>query len=527
MSLLRRLLRSPVSHTRTIRRRVATLTPRVEPLEPRRMLSLSASYSSLSGVLSVFGDSNDNTIEVSRNAGGAILVNGGAVAVAGGAPTVANTGLIQVFGMSGNDTLSLNESNGALPRANMFGGAGADTLLGGSSGDQIFGQGDSDTLAGRGGFDFLFGGADDDELTGGDSDDVAFGQNGDDRFIWNPGDDTDLNEGGSGIDTVEVNGGGGAEVFTTTANGPRVRFDRLDPAPFALDIGTSEDIIVNAGGGNDSFSATGNLAALIKITVDGGIGNDTLLGSNGSDLLLGGDGDDFIDGQQGNDVAFLGVGNDAFQWDPGDGNDTIQGDDGTDTLTMNGSNGNEIFTVSSNGSRVLFNRNLGNIALDLDDVELFDILASGGNDTAIVNNLSGTDATQVNINLASFGSTNGDTLADSVIINGTNTDDTIVVNGNASLTTVSGIAVPVNITVAELALDRLFINSLGGDDSVDASGLAATGIPLTIDGGDGNDTLLGGDGNDTLLGGLGDDTLLGGPGADILDGGLGDNIVIQ
>ena len=105
------------------------------------------------------------------------------------------------------------------------------------------------------------------------------------------------------IDTVEVNGGNGAEVFTTTANGTRVRFDRLDPAPFAIDIGTSESLVLNANGGNDSFAATGNLAALIKITVDGGTGNDTLLGSNGIDLLLGGDGNDFVDGQQGNDVG--------------------------------------------------------------------------------------------------------------------------------------------------------------------------------------------------------------------------------
>src|SRR3712207_5848571 len=120
-------------------------------------------------------------------------------------------------------------------------------------------------------------------------------------MVWNPGDDTDLNEGGADTDTVEVNGGGGAEQFTTTANGTRVRFDRLDPAPLALDIGTSENLVLNANGGDDSFSNTGNLAALIKITADGGAGNDTLLGSNGADLLLGGAGDDFVDGQQSND----------------------------------------------------------------------------------------------------------------------------------------------------------------------------------------------------------------------------------
>ena len=183
--------------------------------------------------------------------------------------------------------ISLNEANGALPRANLFGGAGNDVLTGGSGGDQLFGQGGNDTLLGKGGFDLLFGGSENDTLTGGDADDQAFGQSGNDRMIWNPGDDTDLNEGAGGVDTVEVNGGGGGEQFTTTANGARVRFDRLNPAPFAIDIGTSENLVLNANGGDDSFSATGNLAALIKITVDGGAGNDTLLGSNGVDLLLG------------------------------------------------------------------------------------------------------------------------------------------------------------------------------------------------------------------------------------------------
>src|SRR5262249_47659026 len=153
------------------------------------------------------------------------------------------------------------------------GGAGNDILTGGSGGDQLFGQGGNDTLLGKNGGDQLFGGDGNDTLTGGDADDLAFGQAGNDRMIWNPGDDTDLNEGGAGTDTGEFNGGSGAEPFTVPANGPRVRFDRLNPGPFTIDIGTSENLVVNANGGDDSFSATGNLAALIKITVDGGAGN--------------------------------------------------------------------------------------------------------------------------------------------------------------------------------------------------------------------------------------------------------------
>ena len=293
----------------------------------------------------------DNNIAISRNAAGTILINGGAVAVVGGTPTVANTALIQVFGLGGNDVITLDEANGALPRANLFGGAGNDMLTGGSGADQLFGQGGNDTLLGKGGIDLLFGGGENDTLTGGDADDQVFGQSGNDRMIWNPGDDTDLNEGGGGIDTVEVNGGNGAEQFTATANGTRVRFDRVNPAPFSIDIGTSENLVVNANGGDDSFSATGNLAALIKITVDGGAGNDTLLGGNGDDLLLGGDGNDFIDGNQGNDVALLGAGDDRFQWDPGDGSDTVEGQDGTDTMLFNGGNVSESFEVSANGAR--------------------------------------------------------------------------------------------------------------------------------------------------------------------------------
>ncbi|HET8949643.1 MAG TPA: hypothetical protein VFN44_04005, partial [Solirubrobacteraceae bacterium] len=242
--------------------------------------AVTAQFNPGQGTLTVFGDSLDNTITISRNAAGQLLVNGGAVNVAGGTATVANTALISVFAQGGNDSVTISEVNGALPKANLFGGAGNDTLTGGSGGDQVFGQAGNDTLLGKGGFDFLFGGTENDTLTGGDADDQVFGESGDDRMIWNPGDDTDLNEGGDGIDTVEVNGGNGTEVFTETANGTRVRFDRLDPAPFSIDIGTSENLVLNANGGDDKFSATGNLAALIKSTVDGGTGADEILGSN-------------------------------------------------------------------------------------------------------------------------------------------------------------------------------------------------------------------------------------------------------
>ena len=498
-----------------------------EQLGSRITPAVNAFFSPQAGLLTVLGDSLDNTIEVSRDAAGKLLINGGAVAIKGGSATVANTKQIQVFGQGGNDTLTLNESNGALPGSNLFGGAGNDVLTGGSGKDLLFGQSGNDTLFGKGGFDFLFGGTDNDVLTGGDGDDQAFGESGNDRMIWNPGDDTDLNEGGAGTDTVEISGGGGAEAFTATANGSRVRFDRLNPAPFAIDIGTSENLVLNANGGDDTFSATGNLAALIQITVDGGAGNDTILGSNGIDLLLGGDGNDFIDGQQGNDVALMGAGNDAFQWDPGDGSDTVEGQDGSDTMLFNGSAGSELFAASANGQRVLFTRNLGNIVMDINDVESIDLNSLGGTDTTTINELSGTDVVDIDVNLAgTLGGSVGDAQPDVVIVNGTNGNDIINVFGAGSSVSVVGLPVQVNITNSEGANDSLVVNGLGGDDGITASTVPAGIIKLTIDGGTGDDTLLGSQGADVFLGGDGDDFMFGDNGNDIAFMGA-DNDVFQ
>lgn len=96
-------------------------------------MAVTASFTAATGLLSVFGDNLDNTVTTSRDAAGKVLVNSGAVAIPGGTPTVANTSLIQMFGQGGNDNLTLNETNGALPRANLFGGTGNDNLTGGSA----------------------------------------------------------------------------------------------------------------------------------------------------------------------------------------------------------------------------------------------------------------------------------------------------------------------------------------------------------------------------------------------------------
>ena len=61
--------------------------------------------------------------------------------------------------------------------------------------------------------------------------------------------------------------------------------------------------------------------------------------------------------------------------------------------------------------------------MDLDDVESIDFRALGGADNVVVNDLSGTDLTEVNTDLAAVGGGAGDAQPDNVIVHGTNGDD--------------------------------------------------------------------------------------------------------
>ncbi|HEY6565584.1 MAG TPA: calcium-binding protein, partial [Pirellulaceae bacterium] len=488
-----------------------------ERLDERTVLSVSATFAPASGELTIFGDSNDNIIAVSRTVPGNLLVNGGSLVIEGGSPSVANTVRIKMFGGDGQDQLSLDETNGALPSAHLFGEGGNDSLVGGFGADLLLGGDGNDSLSGQGGNDELFGGADHDTLVGGTGLDLIFGEAGNDIMLWNPCDETDLVEGGLDVDQLVVHGDQGDEQFTLTANGTRVRFDRIQPSPIALDIAGTESIVVNMNGGNDSFSAAGNLAALIQVTVDGGIGNDSILGSNGADILRGGMGDDFLDGNQGNDTIMMGDDTDTFQWDPGDGNDVVEGQGGFDKLLFHGSGASEIMELSANGARTRFTRNVGAIVLDLDDIERIDIAALGGADVILVKDLAETGVQAVNVNLAgTLGGTSGDTQLDQVIVNATNGSDTVSISGTGSDYSMTGLATLITVLNSEGANDQFTVNALAGNDVMNASSLVAGIVKLTLDGGTGADWIEGSRGGDVLLGGMGQDFVRGGMGDDLV-----------
>ena len=324
-------------------------------------------------------------------------------------------------------------------------------------------------------------------------------------------------------DTLVVNGTNGADIIDIAGAG-----DSVSVRGLATDVnitrseGANDSLVVNALGGDDAVTATTLPAGVIKLTIDGGAGDDRLLGSQGVDAFQGGDGTDFVFGDNGNDVGRLGAGDDTFQWDPGDGNDTIEGADGADTMTFLGAGVAENVDVTANGGRVLFLRNIANVVMDLDDVESIDFRALGGADNIVVGDLSGTDLTALDADLRGPNG-GGDGAADTVTVNGTQGADVFGAAGDAGGVSVSGLQTTVNLRFQEQANDRLTLNALGGDDVIDASALEADGIQLTENGGLGVDQMIGGEGADLLVGGDGNDTALMGGGDDTFTWAPGDD----
>lgn len=257
---------------------------------------------------------------------------------------------------------------------------------------------------------------------------------------------------------------------------PDYDFARHDVGRIELAAGDGDDV-VRIDDGNGAF---GDIAT----TIDGGAGADSLAGGSGAELLLGGDGNDSIDGNSGNDVAFMGAGDDTFVWDPGDGSDVVEGQEGADTMLFNGAGGPEQVDLSANGNRLRFFRTQGTITMDTRSVERVDFNALGGADTVTVNDLTGTDVTSVNVDLAgAIGASAGDGSADRVVVNGTNGNDTIDLSGDAGGVKVSGLAATIGVLHSEGASDRLEINTLAGAvDTVVRGGLAPGAVQLIVDG---------------------------------------------
>ena len=255
---------------------------------------------------------------------------------------------------------------------------------------------------------------------------------------------------------------------------------------------------------------------------DGVAGNPVLLGGNGNDTILGSDSAETINGGAGNDSIDAGGGNDSVYG--GAGNDTINGGDGNDSI--DGQSGNDLIDGGAGDDQLLWSGSNGGKDT---------LSGSSGYDTAIVNGTGLADSLSVGQN--SVGQLTVTQNGVALVVN-TGTIPNVIINGNGgndaitigSLDQTIGFVLTVNggdgndtLSAAGAALGnvRLGLYGQAGDDSL----VGSTGND-TLDGGDGNDSLDGGAGNDSLSGGAGNDVIIGGDGNDTINGGDGDDNLI-
>ncbi len=441
---------------------------------------------------------------------------------------------VYLFGADGNYV-----SDGAQPgAADLITGSVQDDLIQGLAGnDALLGLTGDDWIEAGDGSDVLMGGLGRDTLIGGAGQDFIYGSSngsvyypGSTSYVPDPPDYATVVAQGFSWDMSSPGPDGDGFALAYLSNSV-ARDEQFDDAGNIIDAGAGDDTVLAGTGadfvhggtgrddiygmagsdvlfgdeGDDRIGGDGTVrtgTGLLIMTpgalhgadvIDGGAGNDILLGQGGADEIYGGSGDDKMWGDD-RDIGDTPVdiaGDDYL--DGGDGNDYLEGGGRADTL------------FGGDGADILFGDGpLQNVpgafqgADYLDGEAGDDQLVGGGNDDEL------------------FGGTGNDQLwgdgAGSDVeaqgqdyLDGENGNDTLIGGGNN---------------------DELYGGDgndlLRGDDAIANLATSAHGNDF-LSGGAGNDTLLGDGGDDTLEGDDGDDVLAGGEGDDTLNGGAGRN----
>lgn len=219
----------------------------------------------------------------------------------------------------------------------LFGGVGADTLIGGAGKDTLAGGSGPDRLQGGMGDDFLNGGSGNNTLLGGHGNDTLLGGYGDDNRGDSVSDGRNILNGGSGVDTAQLDAEGslrvnlhdGAVWVGDELRGQLISIERIS-------TGWGDDTVIGSSGADDINVFHG------ANVVYAGAGDDTIQGGSydgEGELLNGGAGNDLIYGGGIDDVnapthrTFAG----------GSGDDTIYSRWESLGTTMSGGSGADTF----------------------------------------------------------------------------------------------------------------------------------------------------------------------------------------
>ena len=483
----------------------AAITADLDPGETHPGTATGDGTDVLQNVENVNGSEFDDTISGDNNEN--VLWGG-----AGDDALAGDAGEDCVFGEDGNDTLNENEGVSLAEGGNGWHNSD-DALSGGAGADDVIDYSGRETrvVINLGIISWRNDGADPNaDSTSEECDDVwfdtenarsgsgndmisaDFSNNQSDNEFWG-GDGNDQLDLGAGNDIVHegaaangsdmMSGRGGSDTvdYSERTNAVMVTLDGVsndgeagegdNTAAGMVSYGAHSNHCVGNGGGPVSEPFYNEEATDVSSVenVEGGSGNDEIVGDWSGNLL---------NGNAGNDVVRGGAGTDSLGG--GDGDDTLAGGLGNDAL--NGGEGTDWADYASAGS--------GGVGVQ---VNLTTGSATGdGNDT-----LSGIE------------NASGSSFADSLRGDAGNN----VLNGRGGNDAIQGLAGDDTINGGPGA------DELGGGSGADslAGGTGADALRGNAD----DDTLQGGPGADTLMGGGGDDSLSGNAGKDFHKGGPG------
>lgn len=313
-----------------------------------------------------------------------------------------------------------------------------------------------------------------------------------------------------------------------------------------VDAGKATSATLQGGAGNDRLIGNNGAAR-----IEGESGNDTLLGGSRADLLDGGVGDDVMSGGRGGDTYLVSAGRDAI-------ND--RGTTDFDVLDVSAWGGfaslaaSEIRNAAGVLTAVVYSRigttdqvtvaaQEGANAIEiLQDAAALRLLVPGTfTGTAAAERIEGSAAADTlsggRGDDAVFGNDGDDQLIDGLGLDtlaGGLGNDTYVLRsrgavlvelpGEGTDTVIAGITFTLAADFESLVLTGS--KDLRGTGNLLDNTISGNGGDNLLAGGDGRDTLTGGAGLDALDGGEGDDLLRGGDGADTLIGGAGRDTLV-
>lgn len=226
----------------------------------------------------------------------------------------------------------------------------------------------NDTLVGSSGDETLDGGMGDDLINGNGGNDSIVNSGGNDTIVPAEGDDA-TGQDPAQVDPplepapvvpptapvtrkpqrVTVNSAGVLSV-TASSKSDQISVTQLNSRTLSVSVNGEttrvpvknvSSIRIDAGAGNDRVMLDQSSTLRIATRINGGSGNDTLMGDAGKDRINGGPGNDYINAGAGNDVVYGEAGNDRLYGGggkdylyAGGGTDLLRGGDGKDQLFL-------------------------------------------------------------------------------------------------------------------------------------------------------------------------------------------------